>query len=278
MMYPAWHRKRSGRALQQLKIVALLVFAVGVYLLLLSSDGHTLSSSFFHRPRLPSFQPTETGPFAADVLTEIENGRLACAPIPNPEGMKKNTSALKYQSHGRINLINLSDEEEGALRLAHQFMQKEARHLGSRIPYARNTCGVVTTANRDLLPVLLVSLRMFRRTNTVLPVEVFIDSTEYDTNLCEVTLPALNAKCHTFHDIHFHSVKGSKARKFYYKIFAMLLSSFKSVLFLDADAFPVQDPEPFLTSAPFTTPGLVTWPDMWENTASPHFFRIAGIP
>src|SRR4051794_2048387 len=53
-------------------------------------------------------------------------------------------------------------------------------------------------------------------------------------------------------------------------------SSFEEVLFLDSDAFPVQEPEALLDCEPFTTTGLVLWPDFWYMSESPAYFAISS--
>ncbi|KAF3054040.1 hypothetical protein E8E11_010129 [Didymella keratinophila] len=58
----------------------------------------------------------------------------------------------------------------------------------------------------------------------------------------------------------------------------MLFSSFQHVLFLDTDAFPAHDPTSLFTTAPYTTHGLVLWPDLFGLTISEHHYHIAGIP
>ena len=66
--------------------------------------------------------------------------------------------------------------------------------------------------------------------------------------------------------------------RFQWKAVAMLMSSFQTILFLDADAFPVLKPDGILAKGaePLASTGLITWPDLWTPTSSHFFYKIAG--
>ena len=132
------------------------------------------------------------------------------------------------------------------------------------------------------MPVLLVSLRLLRRTGCSLPVEVFIPTFDgYEPKLCEKVLPSLNAKCVMLADdlLNVADPEGKQELAAYQiKPFVLLLSSFNEVLFLDADNFPVTDPELLFSSRPFLDTGLIIWPDLWCASQSPFFYSITGAP
>lgn len=130
--------------------------------------------------------------------------------------------------------------------------------------------GIVTVGGGSYFPPLMVSLRLLRRTGTTLPVEVFIPEEEYEAGLCEEVMPTLNAFCRTFPNLN------GKIAHFQYKIFAILLSSFSDVLWLDADNFPLHDAAPLFESTPFKETGLVTWPDIWQTSISPAYYLITS--
>ncbi|EAQ92888.1 hypothetical protein CHGG_01123 [Chaetomium globosum CBS 148.51] len=66
--------------------------------------------------------------------------------------------------------------------------------------------------------------------------------------------------------------------RFQWKVLSILVSSFQNVLFLDADCLPILNPDTIFHqgSEPFTSAGLITWPDFWTSTASPLFYKVAG--
>lgn len=178
-------------------------------------------------------------------------------------------------------LVDFTEKEETALFRAHYAMRISAQRLAPRLPFAPGTTGIVTTANGKYMPVLLVSLRMLRRTGCTLPVQVFIDDwATYDSSTCDILLPSLNARCVVLSEIYSQSNNSdlNPPQHYQYKPLAILFSSFENVLFLDSDAFPAYDPTILFSTPPYTTHGLVTWPDYFALTISRHYYHIASIP
>ncbi len=135
--------------------------------------------------------------------------------------------------------------------------------------------GIVTVAGGAYFAPAIVSIRMLRRVSN-LPVHIFIaDHTEYEPELCERVFPALNAECFTMSD--FLAQDSVDVTHFQLKALAILFSSFETILYLDSDCFAVRDPLEILSSEPFESTGLVTWPDYWKATEDPVFYNIAGM-
>ncbi|OJJ51825.1 hypothetical protein ASPZODRAFT_469949 [Penicilliopsis zonata CBS 506.65] len=177
------------------------------------------------------------------------------------------------------NLLQMTDADVHTMHEAHSRFVERIRSSPPPLQYTPSTRGLVSTAGGPYLPVLVISLRMLRRTGSQLPMEVFLaDWAEYDGYTCSVVLPALNARCVVLSDI-LDAVPGSGAQveKYQYKLLAMLFSSFEEILFLDADAFPLSAPEAVFTSEPFLSRGLITWPDFWGSTVSPLFYEIVAM-
>ncbi|OJK04090.1 hypothetical protein ASPACDRAFT_57427 [Aspergillus aculeatus ATCC 16872] len=175
-------------------------------------------------------------------------------------------------------LLRMPAEDIARMKQAHTAFANAIERAPPELNYQPHTRGLVSTAGGPYLPVLLISLRMLRRTGSTLPMEVFLaDWEEYDGYLCQVVLPSLNAQCVVLSEI-LEAVPDStnKIEKYQYKIFAMLFSSFEEILFLDADAFPLQKPEELFTADPFKSKGLVTWPDFWRPTTSPLYYKISS--
>ncbi|KAJ5610905.1 hypothetical protein N7510_007624 [Penicillium lagena] len=145
------------------------------------------------------------------------------------------------------------------------------------LSYVPGSRGLVCTAGGPYLPVLVISLRMLRRTGSKLPVEVFLaNRDEYEEHICEKVLPSLNAKCIILSEVLDTSLSSRPIEKYQFKPFAMLFSSFEEILFLDADAFPLAKPESLFEREPFHSKGMLTWPDFWASSASPLYYRIAS--
>lgn len=184
----------------------------------------------------------------------------------------------------RKNYIDNADEMLQPMQTAHDGFVKEIRKSWTGHPYIVGTDGIVSAAGGTYMPTFVVTLRILRRTGCQLPVELFVkDPTEYDPYICETILPALNAKCIILSEImtlNHDPTKNTRVtiEHFQIKSFALLFSSFDNTIWLDADNLPLHDPTPLLSSKPFTSTGLLTWPDFWASTISPTYFNISRQP
>ncbi|CAD6445945.1 74bfba49-9e62-4ca1-9fdd-22ac9a6975cd [Sclerotinia trifoliorum] len=174
----------------------------------------------------------------------------------------------------RRDVTPVSDEKIQAARIAHENVVDMIRNSSHLVPYTPGSKGIVTVAGGKFTGALLVSIRMLRRTNSTLPVEVFMPNPEdYNKHTCEVVLPSLNARC-----VLIPQYEDLTIARYQYKIFAVLLSSFEDVLFLDADNFPIVDPIEWMEAKVYKDTGYVLWPDFWLATTSPHYFQVINIP
>jgi alpha 1,2-mannosyltransferase len=219
--------------------------------------------------------------FWQDFAAILHDARPQIKPIK----LGKGKPAAKYMSYKkmieddplRVERLNLSEKDEDVMYYAHRLMRDSARTLSAQVPYRPNTHGIVMTAGTKLMPILLVSLRLIRRSGTTLPIEVWLGSrAEYDRDLCQL-LTTFNAQCRIISDIYEHA-NAAPLTKYQFKIFSILFSSYENVMFLDADSFPINDPTSLLTSEPYISHGLVTWPDTWASTTSASYYAIADIP
>ena len=137
--------------------------------------------------------------------------------------------------------------------------------------------GIVTVAGGRYFAPAILSIRMLRRTNSTLPVQVFLATPdEYEPEICERVLPALNAECLVLSE-HLSKSNPFKVTPHLFKVLAITLSKFQKVLYLDSDCFPLRDPAELFSTKPFTSTGLLTWPDYWIATEDPTFYQIAGL-
>ena len=176
--------------------------------------------------------------------------------------------------------LRMSAEDIESMKTTHANFVKAISTLNApKLRYKRGTRGIVTTAGGKHLPILAISLRMLRRTGSTLPVEVLMASRdEYEPATCDVILPSLGATCVVLSDILDAVPLPSNydIKKYQYKIFSILFSSFEDVMLLDSDAFPVHDPATLFSTEPFLSKGLVLWPDFWYSTESPYYFEISA--
>ena len=161
------------------------------------------------------------------------------------------------------------------MRETHQrFIQATEANLPS-MNYIPGSRGLVSSAGGDYFPLLVISLRVVRRTGCKLPMEVFLASErEWKSHICELVLPRLNARY-----IILSTFLGNSAdplTRFQYKSLSMLFSSFEELLFTDADCWPVRDPNEVFDSEPFLSRHLVTFPDYWASSISKIYYDITA--
>ncbi|KAF6841418.1 alpha-1,2-mannosyltransferase [Colletotrichum plurivorum] len=179
-------------------------------------------------------------------------------------------------SSPRPDLIELLPADVEALKSAHATFVSTLATLTPVLPKWKNTKGVVMTAGGGYLGTAITSILMLRRSGSKLPVHLFLDDpSERDPHLCDVVLPRIDVECLVFSDL-LRPTDG--VQHYQYKVLSILLSPFEKVLYLDSDAWPIHPPEPLFASVPFTNRGLITWPDFWLTTVSPHFYTVAGFP
>ncbi|BCR89914.1 alpha-mannosyltransferase [Aspergillus chevalieri] len=184
----------------------------------------------------------------------------------------------------RRNYIDNADELLQPMQTAHDGFVREIRKSWTGHPYIVGTKGIVSAAGGTYMPTFVVTLRILRRTGCQLPVELFVkDPTEYEPHICETVLPALNAKCIVLSEIMTPNPNDATnttitIEHFQIKSFALLFSSFDNIIWLDADNLSLHDPTTLLSSKPFASTGLLTWPDFWASTISPLYFNISRQP
>ncbi|PGH02520.1 hypothetical protein AJ79_07633 [Helicocarpus griseus UAMH5409] len=201
----------------------------------------------------------------------------------SPERIEEHPAAIGFKPD-EVDHVTLPEhiivdkEDRAVLKKAHsRFISLLASSKAPKLHYRPGTKGIVSTAGGQHLPVLVTSLHMLRKTGSNLPAEIFVaDKSEYDDYVCGVLLPSMNAKCVILADILDYSPLDEGLKKYQFKIFSLLFSSFEQVLFLDADAFPMHDPIHLFTSEPFLSTGMVTWPDFWQVTYHPSFFEVSS--
>ncbi|CDR41143.1 CYFA0S06e02564g1_1 [Cyberlindnera fabianii] len=139
--------------------------------------------------------------------------------------------------------------------------------------------GIVLIGGGQYSWLSLLSIKSVRSFGCQLPIEMIIPTEEeYEHDLCEEILPALGGSCVLLYNVLGEEVmKEIEFKGYQYKSLALIASSFEEVLLLDSDNVLVHNPEAFFEMEPFTSTGMVTWPDYWTRTTSPHLYEIMGI-
>ncbi|KAK0515914.1 hypothetical protein JMJ35_001948 [Cladonia borealis] len=175
--------------------------------------------------------------------------------------------------------IGISEDDVKSLQQSHN---KLVNHPGfnttnQEVPSLFSGTGIVTVAGGQYFPPALVGIRMLRKTGSTLPVHVFLKSkSEYEPEICEEILPALNAECFVIED-HLRKDAPFKVDHFQLKVLAILFSTFETVLYMDSDCMALRDPAELIETEPFLSRGFLSWGDYWVATEDPVFYKIAGL-
>ncbi|KAL4901602.1 hypothetical protein BDW74DRAFT_71412 [Aspergillus multicolor] len=203
----------------------------------------------------------------------------ANAPNCPPPSHEEDAESIHFNAtteEVRPDLTFMDEAGVSAMRDAHARFVHDIQDTKPLKPvHAPGTRGLVSTAGGQYFPVFLATLRMLRRTGSNLPVEVYMkDAGEYEENICEEVLPKLNARCLILSDV----VGKDCIEHYQLKVFAVLFSSFEEVVWMDADCFPLHEPELLLDSDLFKSIGMIMWPDFWQSSVSPLYFQISDQP
>lgn len=134
--------------------------------------------------------------------------------------------------------------------------------------------GVVMLAGGHYSEFAATALGMLRETGSQLPVEVWVqDEREEKHGWCD-ELEAEGMACRKLSD---YLTLSDLKHPYQMKILTMLFSSFEEIIFLDADAIPMQNVDGLLESKIYQEFGVILWPDYWKNTPSPWMPYIMGL-
>lgn len=176
------------------------------------------------------------------------------------------------------NLVKNSPSELRSMENSHAAFMKELKAFDNATNPFDGT-GVVLVGGDQYYGPAITTINMLRRTGCNLPVEVFVkNQTEYESYVCETYFPKIGARCLVVTDFLDKGSHVFEAGHYQLKVLALLFSSFRHVLFLDSDSMPLLNPlKEMIEVEPYTTTGMVVWPDFWSSTESPHFYEIAGL-
>lgn len=134
--------------------------------------------------------------------------------------------------------------------------------------------GIVILAGGKYSEIAATTLGMIRLLGSRLPVEVWmIDRIEEKEAWCEDLLPQ-GIACRFATD--YVPDMSLFSHHYQLKILAIIFSSFVEVLYLDADSFPIVNPDHVFDAPTYIDTGAVLWPDYWFSTESPFTPFIIG--
>lgn len=127
---------------------------------------------------------------------------------------------------------------------------------------------VICAGGLKFLTCAWINIKLLRRNGCTLPVEIWYNSGELNEEVI-LELKKLNVSCKKVEDFHGNSKVGYSI-----KPFAILNSSFKEVLFLDADNNCISDPSCLFLDPHYIETGALFWPDFWKTEPTNPIWKI----
>ncbi|AMD22238.1 HGL102Wp [Eremothecium sinecaudum] len=217
----------------------------------------------------PLDRPEDPSIFKSEALCEIYH-------LSSHDG--KDSKVQSYEN--LYNCFNVPEQLMAELKIQHSgFISFISSHLKpSESAFKRlfpRGKGIVTVGGSSRSILAFTMIKTLRERGTTLPVEVFIPSYEgRDDQFCK-RIKSMNAICIDEKPIFGDSKEKIEPQQA--NAIALLVSSFKEVLFIEAGNIPLKDLDQVFNSKAYKENGLVLWPDISTRTTSPSFYEMAGI-
>ncbi|KAI9484767.1 mannosyltransferase putative-domain-containing protein [Zychaea mexicana] len=140
---------------------------------------------------------------------------------------------------------------------------------------------VLVAGNSDTFERALTAVKMLRRYDCPLPVEVWHLHDESPSN---ATVQALNELGAVPHDLSGQALprpvqhRRNAEKQFQIKAAAVINAHFEQVLYLDSDNIPTRDPSFLFETSAFKATGAMFWPDFWKTHIENKIFDILNVP
>lgn len=276
--------------------VALLLIVVFLIVLQFSGKGlenDYLSADFRHspsptdtaieKPTVGQFKPKASQEFWAKIFTILEDTKPKV-----PDDCIKYVDKSKQIEGPKNKDVLLSKAEISAetleeFKLKHEKIMKQLPAKISTSTFKKGSRGVVMVGGGRYSWLSYLSLLSLRDTGSNIPVEIFMptfEDFEKEKEFCNVILPELQASCVVVPDALGADVMlkwSPRISSYQYKSLALMTSSFENVLLLDSDNIILSNPDEVFESQLYKENGMITWPDYWQRTISPHYYDIANV-
>lgn len=219
------------------------------------------------------------------VFKIIAENRLQLTESEIDNAISYNKHSGTKEEHTKKVLLSKADISDKAFKEFKERHKNVLEVLPSELhttTYKLGSNGIVFVGGGKYSWLSYLSILGLRDTGSKLPVEVIMPTYfDYEEELafCTEILPKLNASCVVISEVFGASVMtrwNNKFKSYQFKSLALMASSFQNVLLLDSDNIVIENPDPFFDSELFKNYGMVTWPDYWRRTISPHFYTISG--
>ncbi|OQR89217.1 hypothetical protein THRCLA_09853 [Thraustotheca clavata] len=166
--------------------------------------------------------------------------------------------SLKFINHSEYNGVVQYLDGSGAQTTVSTEKKWYQQYLSDKYEYPEY--GIVMVVYEKALVSLFASIKLLRTYHkSTLPIELWYRQDELPKDH-----PVIVALLRDFRDIRLREIKDPRAVHFYVKPYVIFFSHFQNILFLDADNFPLRDPEYLFATPEFQDTGALFWPDFWH--------------
>ena len=188
--------------------------------------------------------------------------------IPQPPHLSNSDFPTKEQLK---DIVKFTDTDAYFSRIQHEAVLRNLPAYPENLFKGR---GIVMLAGGKYSEYAATALGMLREVGSQLPVEVWMkDRTEVKEGWCE-ELETEGIACRLLED---YMSMAALPRPYQWKVVTMLFSSFREILFLDADDMPVRNPDSVFEAQHYKDKGVILWPDYWKHTGTPWLPYILGV-
>lgn len=160
-----------------------------------------------------------------------------------------------------------------------QWRRNIVTNLELRIPSSTSSQGrgiVFAAGDAAAIKRVTTNIHLLQSYNCTLPIEIF----HYASELSETEVQSLrdlsterqNVSVSLIHNME----RGTAWKSFQIKALAISQSSFKEILWLDSDSYPLRNPESLFETEEYKETGLLLWPDYTKSHASNPLWRLLG--
>lgn len=204
------------------------------------------------------------------------------APISVEETSDDTLKQLSYMTLDYC--FHLSPTQTNNLKTAHNgYCRRVETLFGSLDEYLRDSLmprykGIVTLGGNERTLSLLASIPRLRKMGSTLPIEViFPPYVSNEDKFCDDFLPRYNGKCiYMSKALPEYVLKAHKFDEKMIRMFTPLVSTFKSILYMESNDFANTNVDKAFDSKSFTDTGLVLWPGRSRRSTSPAFYQIVN--
>ncbi|KAL2062877.1 hypothetical protein VTL71DRAFT_5949 [Oculimacula yallundae] len=159
--------------------------------------------------------------------------------------------------------------ENACLRESHVLFVVIINFNSPKLGFRKGSNGIAITATRSGFRILLGIIIMLQLAGSTLSVDVLLETRDgYEPKIYDSVLSELNATCIVLPSLLVGSEYDFEIAEPQLWSFALLFSSFESVLFLDASSSLLRSSDALFHAKAFSTDGLVLWQSVGKSSIS----------